>query len=608
MQNKHDAPSMDPNGESILVCWIGNTDLLSFGRFGLDCGNIDLTSLAMKILHEDGKGDCEQIRERIKHLDLETQDSSIALTLNKAGKDGFPTFNRVILLTNRPSALADKDSRSQLEDFEERYPTFLRMKCNFNGEVEILFVSDGQDENRGVNPWDYQKTYDATNRALGARLASFPNAICYYNITPGTIAQSTTLILFGKERVRSSKFIQVNKAAQHVEICPIPFNWQNAIRELGSPIESKGVVGNAPSFRSALNKAKRVAPYSVDILLTGESGTGKEVIARTIHEASGRTGAFVAINCAMLPKEIGITELTGYMAGAFTGALNRTMKGKFDEAKGGTLFLDEIGDCPLNIQAELLRFLQPPDLKNPSMRIWRRFGSNGEECQGDIRVIAATNVDVRDASKFRQDLYYRISAIQIHLPSLEERKHETSVDDGVDDIKDLSDYFLKNFNEIHGTGKRFSEDAYEALRNHEWTGNVRELKNTILRVALLTDGNGDVITRGDVQENLDLNNENPVRRNVYDVKMDGSRNTGARKDALLERLKTTVAELAEQDAQNGDASFKDRELTFGQIYCAAMMKSLKTRKNVCAKLGMNARTLNKYLVPPPAPTSEAPLQ
>ena len=571
-----------------LVCWIGDTDLLALGKFGLDNDIPHFKNIAKIILKKD-KADTEHdIDKDIATLDIRTRNSSIVLTIDAALKrKGIPLFSDVILLTNRPSR--DASNRTELQ---EHYPMFLKQACKgFDGNVSVVFVPAENNPEVGVNGWDYEAVLIATRKIIGEKIKAGlnPDSI-WYNVTPGTIAQSTTLILLGKELSSNSNFIQVEKSRKRVEKCRIPFDINHVIVNQAAHIEATArgesqLIGKSPSFLIAWNKARQIAQYPVTVLLTGESGTGKEVFAREIHRLSGREGKFVAINCAMLSKETGVTELTGFFRGAFTDA-KETTPGKFHEAAGGTLFLDEIGDCPLDVQAELLRFLQPLDASNPSEREWKLKGAEPRELKpeekkysgtqhADIRVIAATNRHLFDQSSFRKDLYYRIETIQIKLPGLERRKAEVDKGTNVDDLKELADFFLENSNKAFRLKKKFHKEAYEALRAHEWTGNVRELQNVIIRVTLLAQG--EEISAKDIRDNLNNLDDMPCRTPETD-------------------LRTIASVLARHDIAKGEATFRDREKAFRQAYCkAALQATGGNKKAAYMQIGLDPKSFEGYI-------------
>ena len=236
----------------------------------------------------------------------------------------------------------------------------------------------------------------------------------------------------------------------------------------------------------AINKIKvmidRVAPTDARVLITGKNGTGKELVARWVHEKSPRAGhPFVEVNCAAIPSELIESELFGHEKGAFTSA-HKQRKGKFEQASGGTIFLDEIGDMSLSAQAKVLRALQENKIT--------RVGSD-KQIKVDVRIIAATNKDLKKEigeKNFREDLYHRISVILIHVPSLNDR---------IDDIPILTEHFMNLICEDYGMPKKnVTEDAFKELQKIKWTGNIREFRNVLERLIILSD---EIITGNDVK-------------------------------------------------------------------------------------------------------------
>jgi two-component system NtrC family response regulator len=231
-----------------------------------------------------------------------------------------------------------------------------------------------------------------------------------------------------------------------------------------------GPVGGSPLIRNVVQRAERVARAGAPVLLFGESGTGKEVFADLIHRLSPRAGKpFLRINCAALPDSLLESELFGHARGAFTGAL-REREGIFAAADGGTLFLDEIGEMALGVQPKLLRVLQEGEIQ--------RVGESGRTTRVDVRVIAATNRDLRDAVKrgtFRSDLYYRLAVVPIEIPPL--RAH-------IEDLADLVQHFLDRL----ASRARFSSAALRAMQRYPWPGNVRELANAVEHAVVLGSG------------------------------------------------------------------------------------------------------------------------
>jgi len=242
------------------------------------------------------------------------------------------------------------------------------------------------------------------------------------------------------------------------------------------------MVGLSLPIQKIKETIDKVAPTDARILVTGENGVGKELVARWVHEKSNRaSGPLVEVNCAAIPGELIESELFGHEKGSFTSALKQRI-GKFEQANGGTLFLDEIGDMSLNAQAKVLRALQEGKIT--------RVGGD-KDISVDVRVIAATNKELLkevEEKMFRLDLYHRLSVIIIHIPSLNERK---------DDIPLLVDKFLSDICIDYGIAKKgIDEDAIKALQFHNWTGNIRELRNVVERLIILS---GKTITKDDVE-------------------------------------------------------------------------------------------------------------
>jgi two-component system NtrC family response regulator len=234
-----------------------------------------------------------------------------------------------------------------------------------------------------------------------------------------------------------------------------------------------GLITRDPGMLRVGRTIERVAASDASVLLLGESGTGKEVLAQALHQASKRSGKFVAINCAAIPENLLESELFGYERGAFTGA-NKTTIGKIEVANGGTLVLDEIGDLPHSLQAKLLRFLQE--------RTIERLGGR-QELPVNVRVVGATHQDLPaliKAGRFREDLYYRLSEIVVTIPPLRERSGDAVL---------LAHAFLRRFATEQRRGNlTLADDAIKAIELHAWPGNVRELLNVIKRASIMADG------------------------------------------------------------------------------------------------------------------------
>lgn len=252
--------------------------------------------------------------------------------------------------------------------------------------------------------------------------------------------------------------------------------------ELSDKADYRTIVGSSKVMERVFEIVRKVADTEASVLITGESGTGKELVARSIHRHSGRRDApFVAINCAAIPRDLLESELFGHVRGAFTGAV-KDKTGRFQLADGGTLFLDEVGELPLELQPKLLRALQE--------KVVEPVGGV-KPCKLDVRVVAATNLDMENAladGAFREDLYYRLAVIPIHLPPLRERREDISL-------------LLRYFCGKHGAEKvSFDSGAMAALSSYRWPGNVRELENLVERLLIMR--GGDTITLNDLPDKI----------------------------------------------------------------------------------------------------------
>jgi DNA-binding NtrC family response regulator len=351
-----------------------------------------------------------------------------------------------------------------------------------------------------ASPIDYSEIFLAAD----AELASVVNRprherleLCMH-LSPGTPQMAAIWVLLGKSKYHPTTFYQTHEGEAFVTSIPfdlvvdfVPQVLRDADANLQrlasqSPQDLQGfqsVVGNSRDIRLAVGRASRSARRDVSVLILGESGTGKELFAKAIHDASTRRAKpFVAINCAAIAREL----LESDRAGAFTAA------------DSGTLFLDEVGECDPAMQSTLLRVLQPPD-HNPSDRVFHRVGDS-KPLTSNVRIIAATNQDLLDAiadHKFRADLYYRLAVITIKLPPLRDRRDDIPVI-----VNSLIGRINKNF-ETQEPGfqhKLISDSAIEFVKKHPWPGNVRQLYNTLMQAAVMTDD--PVIDRRDVADAL----------------------------------------------------------------------------------------------------------
>jgi len=256
--------------------------------------------------------------------------------------------------------------------------------------------------------------------------------------------------------------------------------------QLQEKLKMSSIISQSSKMEEVLSVASRVADSKASVLITGENGTGKEVLAKSIHYLSGRKEKpFIAINIPALSENLLESELFGHEKGSFTGA-DKMKKGRFELADGGTLFLDEVGDIPSSVQVKLLRVLQEHQFE--------RVGGT-EIIESDVRIISATNQDLGKKIKdgtFREDLFYRLNVVSIHIPSLRERK---------DDILPLIESFLEKYSEENNKKNlEFSKEAIDHLMKYNFPGNVRELENIVERAVVLTRGN--VITVDDLPMNI----------------------------------------------------------------------------------------------------------
>ncbi len=298
------------------------------------------------------------------------------------------------------------------------------------------------------------------------------------------------------------------------------------IRELGPPpfenvYQPTSFIGDCPQIKRVFEIVSRVAKTRSSVIITGETGTGKELIAGSIHYNSDRhEGPFVRVNCAALPETLLESELFGYERGAFTGA-DRTRVGRFEQADGGTIFLDEVADMSLYTQAKVLRVLQE--------REFERVGGN-DTVRTDVRIISATNKDLLDLMEqelFREDLYYRLNVVNIHLPPLRERGN---------DIRLLVEFFIRKYSvAVHRRIRSMHRDAVEMLMKYHWPGNIRELENTIERAVVMTEG--EVITPNEL-ELIFAKRPSPERGDVT-LTPSGVRLEEVEKKLVLEALEMT---------------------------------------------------------------------
>jgi transcriptional regulator with GAF, ATPase, and Fis domain len=358
------------------------------------------------------------------------------------------------------------------------------------------------------------------------------------------------------------------------------------------------IIGQSPGLLRVLAATDRIAPTALSVLVTGETGTGKEGLARRLHDKSGRTGAFVVVNCASLPPELVESELFGHERGAFTGAVG-AKRGLVLEADGGTLFLDEVGELPMEVQAKLLRLLQEREV--------RPLGGQ-RLIKVDVRVVAATWRDLRARiaeGAFREDLLYRLAVFELALPPLRERG---------DDVLLLARHVVEGFARQPGIGRRtLGRSAGAALRGHEWRGNVRELQAVLSRAAVL--GDGRTINGADIRSALPAvaPAEGSVDERLLALVGSAGEVTMGQVMAALRVPRTTawraMAALVESGRVEAVGETKGRryrvagakavlvdvEPRWEQVLAVARREGMVTRRRVVEVLGVPERTAGRLL-------------
>ena len=289
--------------------------------------------------------------------------------------------------------------------------------------------------------------------------------------------------------------------------------------ELAERFDFRNIVGISDKMQGIFDIVRRVADTEATVLITGESGTGKELVAKALHSLSSRrNGPFVPVNCAAIPRDLLESELFGHLKGAFTGAV-KDRAGKFQLADGGTLFLDEVGDLPVDLQAKLLRALQEREVSPVGGEVAQKV---------DVRVLAATNAELDKAieeGRFREDLYYRLAVIPIHLPALRERREDIPL-------------LVRHFAARHGGEQvRFNDRVLQILREFSWPGNVRELENTVERLLILR--RGDVVEPEDLPAQIGRKRPAVAGTKVLNLPDEGYSLEDLEREAVMEALERT---------------------------------------------------------------------
>lgn len=441
----------------------------------------------------------------IGHSDLR----SMALSLPKAQKEKIlkalkgptPVDGDLgpikTLITNEPFDEIHLLSNYQAT-WNKQFREWLGIECNLT-KVDLK------------NPSDYTGIYQIADQKLSSlrKRKDWRDCELCMHLSPGTPAMTSIWILLGSTQYPGTFWETHNGKSYTTEL---PFSLtldviSDFIDDVKARVEHliadspgltqgfEDIIGASRAIRSAVGRARRAAIHDVSVLILGESGTGKEMFANAIQKASTRScKPFVAVNCAAFSQSLLESELFGHVANAFTGA-TKDHKGAFEQAHGGTLFLDEIGECDPDMQSKLLRTLQPITSEGPSIRKIRRVGDTKEKTV-DVRIVAATNRDPYEAIKqgrFREDLLHRVAQVTIRLPPLRERKSDIPLI-----AERLLDQINRQFENSPGyIHKSLSGSANNFVKRHPWPGNVRQLYNSLIQAAILSDQ--DTLSRQDLE-------------------------------------------------------------------------------------------------------------
>jgi DNA-binding NtrC family response regulator len=325
--------------------------------------------------------------------------------------------------------------------------------------------------------------------------------------------------------------------------------------ELSKKDRFDAMLGASPAMREIFAQLEKVAPSELTCLITGETGTGKEMVARGLHNASGRKARpFVVLDCGSIPRELIESTLFGHEKGSFTGAVAQQV-GCFEQANGGTIFLDEIGELDVALQPKLLRVLEQREIKRHKV---------------DVRVLAATNRDLREEVNrggFREDLYFRLSVVHVELPPMRERR---------DDIPGLASHFLREVGARRGMTMSWAKDAMAALISHSWPGNVREMRNVVERAAALSDG--AVITRADLAFGRELGPSVVVSHDLAQAGAQGARRAAAQL-AGIELAPATGPAIFDPALLTAGHGFKGAKQTVVDAFEVAYLAALMARND-----------------------------
>lgn len=460
-----------PKENSALISWIGDTDMIDYYH-SLRSHELQMQFLGLFPDDRNKKNFVDKLKDP-----REKYQSPIKVILQNRGSK----IGEIHLITNRLATFFT--SRNS-------YDNFIRINCpDFEGKIIIHDCED-----RLVRITELSGVYTITQEIISQIRDNCDELHC--NISSGVGVTAAALIMLASAYFEKLHILQAYKASVNEDPLPEKFSSLILKRSVKTEENFNGskIIGQSAAIKNILKTAHRIAPFDYSVLLLGPSGTGKSTLAREIHELSHRCNAkFEYVNCGSLTPTLLESKLYGHKAGAFTDA-KEDRDGVFKTADKGTVFLDEVADCTLEMQATLLHVLQPENPDRPTLRKFRPLGAKSDETS-DVRVIAATNKNIKKLirdGKFREDLYYRLATSTINIPGLTGRE---------EDIPLLAQSCLDQINRhnkaVAGfSSKALAPDAIEALKRHNWTGNVRELQNILQQAAIMTDSG--IITANDL--------------------------------------------------------------------------------------------------------------
>ncbi len=405
-------------------------------------------------------------------------------------------MERTIIIMNKHNSSCDKslldcEILKELEHYKQIYG---ELKLILDATYDEIVIADGkgvilrvsksceksfgisEDEMIGVSAKELEKR-GVLSKSTAAYVAENKKKVTLIQTTKsGSRLMVTGIPMFDEsgEIIRiisiSRDVTELEKLKSRLKETEEILNWFREEMRKKQSQENQLVTGNNKMMKYIIENLSQVSNYNVIVLLTGETGVGKSLIAKTIHQISNRRQEpFVHVNCGAIPENLLESELFGYVEGAFTGASKKGKKGLFEAASGGTLFLDEIGEIPLSVQVKLLHVIENSYIN--------KIGKT-TPIKIDTRIVVATNKNLKklvEEGKFREDLYYRLNVVPIHIPSLRERK---------EDIPILIHHFIDKLNAKFGLSKSISEEGYKLLTSYDWPGNIRQLENTIERLLI----------------------------------------------------------------------------------------------------------------------------